>query len=382
MKKTFRDYFIDFFLHLIRPLAHLWMFFDMKVEINVGEGVDFKTRKPYIMLANHTYMFDVVQVPLRFWVASSVVASQTLFTQQPTKFLFKYCAHIVPKSKGVSDLRTARGLIQAVKKGYPILIFPEGNTTFYGSTKYIEASTMKLIKKLKVDVITCNVKGGYLSKPRWATGKRKNRRAQLNYELTITKEALKDMSIEEIHEKIHDALYNNDWEYQRKVMIKHPGKKLAEGLENVLYICPECQAINSLVTAGNTLKCSHCKTEGYVDDYGFLHGFKYDNLLEWDEFQKPLGHKVREVTIESSGFLNYLRFEDDARIPVGKVNLVYKEGKYYFSGALNEVIDLADIHNPIITLRRDLEFDYEDRHFIVKLDRFGASLLRATQDKY
>ncbi len=382
MKKTFRDYFIDLFLHVIRPLAYIWMFFDMKVEVNVGKGVNFKTKEPYIMLANHTYMFDVVQVPMRFRVASYVVASQTLFTKQPTKFLFRNLAHIVPKSKGASDLRTARGLIQAVKKGYPVLIFPEGNTTFYGSTKYIEDSTMKLIKKLKVDVITCNVKGGYLSKPRWATGKRKNRRAQLNYELTITKDDLQEMSIEEIHVKIHDALYNNDWEYQRKVMIKHPGKQLAEGLENVLYICPECEAVNSIVTSGNDFKCSHCNTEGYVDEFGFLHGFKYDNLLDWDEFQKPLDSKVRDVVIESSGFLEYLRFEDDARIPIGSVELVYQEGKFYFTGAIDEVINLNHVHNPIITLRRDLEFDYDNRHFIVKLDRFGASLLRAAQDKY
>jgi len=382
MKKTKKDILIDLFLHIIRPFSYIWMFFDMKVKVNVGKGINFKTKKPYIMLGNHTYMFDVVQVPMRFRVASFVVASQTLFTQQPTKFLFNNLAHIVPKSKGSSDLRTAKGLIRAVKKGYPVLIFPEGNTTFYGSTKYIEDSTMKLIKKLNVDVITCNVKGGYLSKPRWATGKRKNRRAELNYELTIKKEDLKKMSIPQIHEKIHDALYNNDWEYQRKVMIKHPGKHLAEGLENVVYICPECEAINSIETSGNDFKCSHCKTEGYVDEYGFLHGFKYDNLLDWDEFQKPLVEKVRKVVIESSGFLNYLRFEDDARIPVGKVKLVYKEGKYHFSGALNEVVDLKDIYNPIITLRRDLEFDYDNRHFIVKLDRFGASLLRAAQDKY
>ena len=164
MKRTKKDIFKDIILHLIRPLVYIWMFFDMKVKINIGEGVNFKTKKPYIMLANHTYLFDVVQVPMRWRVASFVVASQTLFTQQPTKFLFNNIAHIIPKSKGTSDLRTARGLIQAVKTGYPILIFPEGNTTFYGSTKYIEDSTMKLIKKLKVDVITCNVKGGYLSK--------------------------------------------------------------------------------------------------------------------------------------------------------------------------------------------------------------------------
>lgn len=382
MKKTKKDRFQDFILLLIRPFAHVWMFFDMRVKINKGEGVNFKTKKPYIMLANHTYLFDVVQVPMRWRVASYVVASQTLFTTQPTKFLFTHIAHIIPKSKGTSDLRTARGLIGAVKKGYPILIFPEGNTTFYGTTKYIEESTMKLIKKLKVDVITCNVKGGYLSKPRWATGKRKNRRAELNYELTISKEKLENMSIKEIHNVIHDALYNNDYEYQRKSMIKHPGKKLAEGLENVVYICPECEAINSIETSGNNFSCSKCNVNGYVDEYGFLNGFKFDNLVDWDNFQKPYKKKLEESIIESSGFLNYLRFEDDARIPVGPVNIIYKDGSFHFSGALKEVVDLKAIHNPIITLRRDLSFDYEKRHFIIKLDRFGASLLRVAQNKY
>ena len=382
MKRTKKDVFQDIVLNTLRPLVYIWMFFDMRVKVHKGEGVNFKTKKPYIMLANHTYLFDVVQVPMRWKVASYVVASQTLFTHQPTKFLFTHIAHIIPKSKGESDLRTARGLIGAVKRGYPILIFPEGNTTFYGSTKNIEESTMKLIKKLKVDVITCNVKGGYLSKPRWATGKRKNRRAELNYELTIPKDELKDLSIEQIRDKVHKALYNNDYEYQRKAMIEHPGKQLAEGLENVIYICPKCEAINSIETLGNDFSCSECKTKGYVDKYGFLHGFKYDNLLDWDVFQKPFKSEVEKAVIESSGFLNYLRFEDDARIPVGPVELIYKERQFHFSGALNEVVDLKDIRNPIITLRRDLSFDYGKRHFIIKLDRFGASLLRVAQNKY
>ncbi len=382
MKKTRKDIFQDIALSILRPLVYIWMFFDMRVKVNKGKGINFRTKKSYIMLANHTYLFDVVQVPMRWKVASYVVASQTLFTHQPTKFLFTHIAHIIPKSKGESDLRTARGLIGAVKKGYPILIFPEGNATFYGSTKYIEESTMKLIKKLNVDVITCNVKGGYLSKPRWATGKRKNRRAELNYELTISKDELKKLSIEQIRDKIHTALYNNDYEYQRKVMIKHPGKQLAEGLENVIYICPKCESINSFEVSGNDFRCSQCNTKGFIDEYGFLHGFEFDNLSDWDEFQKPFKSKVEEAVIESSGFLNYLRFEDDARIPVGPVELIYKKGRFHFSGSLEEVIDLKDIRNPIVTLRRDLSFDYGKRHFIIKLDRFGASLLRVAQNKY
>jgi len=170
--------------------------------------------------------------------------------------------------------------------------------------------------------------------------------------------------------------------YQRKAMVKHPGKKLAEGLENAIYVCPECEAVNSLTTKGNTFECTHCHTEGYMDEYGFLHGFKFDNLLDWDEFQRGFKVKLEESVIESSGFLDFLRFEDDARIPVGRVNLVYKERGFHFSGAIDEVVDIKDIRNPVMTLRRDLSFDYGDRHFIIKLDRFGASLLRVAQNKY
>ena len=129
-----------------------------------------------------------------------------------------HIAHVIAKSKGTSDTGTVRELIGAVKRGYPILIFPEGDTTFYGETNYIEESTMKLIKKLEIDVITVNVKGGYLSKPRWATGKRKNRRAEFTYELTIPKDKIKDLTVDDINGIVKKALYNNDYTDRKSVV--------------------------------------------------------------------------------------------------------------------------------------------------------------------
>ena len=303
MTRTKKEKIQDFILRLIHPLVILWMFLDAKITVNKTDEVDFKRKEPYLMLANHTFLFDVVHVPMFFRIPPFIVASRTLFTKQPTKFLLNDIAHCIPKSKGTSDTRTARGLIGAVKKGYPVLIFPEGNTTFHGDTKHIEHSTFKLAKKLKVDIITCNVKGGYLSKPRWATGKRKNRRVELNYEIAIHKEDLPNLSVEQISKIINEKLYNDDYEYQKEKMIKRPGKKLAEGIENILYICPHCKSVNTLESKGNMIKCDNCNTEGSMDEYGLINGFKYNNPADWDKWQREKKKILYDAIIDTSGQL-------------------------------------------------------------------------------
>jgi len=382
MKKTRKDKWVDLILIPIRRLAYIWMMFEAKSHYKLNDGLTFKRKEPYIMLANHTYMFDVVHVPLRFKKVPFIVASDTLFNKFPLGMLLKYLTHAIPKSKGASDLRTAKELIKAVRKGYPILIFPEGDITFFGETNYIEESTFKLIKKLKIDVVTCNVKGGYLSKPRWATAKRKNRHVYLNYDIAIKKEELKDMTIEEINERVKEYLYNNDYEFQKENMIPHPGNKLAEGFENVQYICPECDSINSIEASCNNLYCNVCHNKGCIDEYGFIKGFKFDNLIDWDKYQRQFVPKLKETIIESGADLYYAFNDTGKNKLVGRVKIKFEKGVFYFTGALNENIKVNDLYNPVVTMRRNFSFTYDERDFFIRLDSNVASFLRVAQEKY
>ena len=59
-------------------------------------------------------------------------------------------------------IRKTKRIVQA---GGSIGIFPEGNTTYNGQTATIQASTVKLIRMLKIPVIIINMKGFYLSFP-------------------------------------------------------------------------------------------------------------------------------------------------------------------------------------------------------------------------
>ncbi len=382
MKKRKKDIQQDILLKIIKQLAKVWMLFDAKVKAIFHGDFTRKRKTPYVLLANHTFLFDVVHVPLRLKKTPFIIASHNLFTTQPTKFLLTEIAHAIPKSKGASDIRAARELIGAVKRGYPILIFPEGNTTFNGETNYIEEATMKLIKKLKVDVIACNVKGGYLSKPRWATGKRKNRRIKMDYFKVIDKDDLKSMPLDEISKKVNDALYFNAYEYQRKHMIKHPGKRLAEGIDNLLYLCPQCHHVNTIEADGNTFQCTHCNTHGSYDQYGFLNGFKFDNTVDWDNYQKKNNKLLLNATFSSPAKFYRVDQSSSKREFLGDITFTYNNKAFHVSGDVDMVMPFENITNPTITLRRDFNLYLNGVQYVVKIESHVMAFLRVAQDKY
>ncbi|MFU8793329.1 MAG: lysophospholipid acyltransferase family protein [Acholeplasmataceae bacterium] len=382
MKKRWMDYQQDFLMGLLRPFAYLWMRKDMKRIVHRDPNFSFRRNEPYVMIANHTFLFDVIHVPLRLKKVPFIIGSQTLFAQKASRFMVTKVAHVIKKSKSATDTQTVREIIHAVKRGYPILIFPEGDTTFYGQTNYIEPSTFKLIKKLGIDCVTCKVKGGYLSKPRWATSKRKNRHIELFYEVTIPKEQIKDLSVNEIEEIITKKLYHNDYDYQREAMIKHPGDKLAEGLENVCYVCPMCQSLHTIETKGNEISCRACQHKGFVDDYGFIQNFKFDNLVDWDAYQKTFEKELHQSTFQTSGALHEVIMAKKEQNLIGQIDMVYKDETFIIRGAKSLDIPLKEISEPTITLLRDFGFIFNDQHYILKLDRYSAAVIRVSQTKY
>ena len=382
MKRTFNDIRRDVILKLLKPLVYIWMTLDAKRKIVKQGDFSFRMRKPYVLLANHTYLFDVVHVPLRFPKTPFMIGSSNLFTKKTTRFLVSKIAPVISKAKGESDIKTIREIFNVKKRGYPIAIFPEGDTTYFGETGPIEKATMKLIKKLKIDVYACTVKGGYLSRPRYAKGKRKNKHLELDYRKIIDADDLKTMDLNDIDTIVNDALDHNDYKYQRETMIPHPGKHLAEGMEDVVYVCPHCKAIDSIKTSGNTIRCAHCKKEGHVDKYGFIHGFVYDNLVDWNTFQKTYRGKLLASRLKTTATMYRNDRESSKRIPMGEVRLTYHDGIFSFHGDVKMKIPVKDIENPTLTLRRDFGFAYEDTDYILKMHHGTMPFLRVCRDKY
>jgi len=380
MKKTWRDRFSDVMLSLLRPIGFIWMRFDAQKKVT--STVDFHRKDPFLLLGNHTYTLDVVHLALPFRVTPAIISQEFLLSAPGLRWLLKHVAKVIPKSKGASDIRTIRLTLSYVKKGYPIMIMPEGDSTFFGRTGLIEPATAKLIKKLELDVVIAKTRGGYLSKPRWAKRSRRGRYLEIHYDTLFTKEQISNLSVDEIDSQLVAALDHDDYQWQEQAQHLYQGDRLAEGFENVIYRCPECGTFHSFEVEGNTIRCSVCQTEGQMNEYEFIEGFSCRTIAEFEDAQKPYHKELRKQTFQSAATLSYVNHEARKRTKPFPVQVAYQAGEIHIKHKSVETISVKDIVNPVLVMRRNLTFEADNKVYLIKLDRFAMSFLRALQSKY
>jgi hypothetical protein len=119
-----------------------------------------------------------------------------------------------------------------------------------------------------------------------------------------------------------------------------------------------------------------------MDEYGFIQGFKYDNLYAWNIYQRQLKDTLHQTPIKTDATLYYVNEQTLSLDEVGRVELHYENHQFIIHGALEEVIPLAQINNPTVTMRRDFTFFYQDKNYLFKMDHFAVAFLRIAQDKY
>ncbi|MBQ4253868.1 MAG: hypothetical protein II712_03475, partial [Erysipelotrichaceae bacterium] len=136
--------------------------------------------------------------------------------------------------------------------------------------------------------------GGYLRSPRWSRYSRKGKligRVVNEYSY----QQLEDLSVDEIYEIIVRDLQADAFQYQQANRLRYSGKALAEGIENLTYLCPVCHRFDSIHSQGNEFSCD-CGMKGVYDEYGYLSGegiADYNNTVKWNSFQKKwlISHK-------------------------------------------------------------------------------------------
>ena len=380
--RLFADWLSEVGLFFLRPIVLAWMKFEAHRIVTKGPGVDFARRKPYVLLANHSFRLDVVHVPMPFKRTPHIVASRDLLVGVFKTILLTRIARCISTAKGKGDIRAIKMMMQSLKRGYPILIFPEGDISFFGRARSIETSIPRLVKMLKVDLITCRVNGGYHAMPRWATAKRQNRWIEFDYRLAMTADQVAAATPEEIHRVIEDAIAVDHHAWQRKKMLAHPSDGGAEGLEDILYVCPECDAINSMQAKGNLLWCSACNTQGSIDEHGFIHGFRYTDTGEWDEFQKTHRERLAKTSFSSPAELVIHHYGRKTERSLGRVVAEYRDHAIHVTGAATRTFKVSELKNVIVTLRSKLNFEYRGCNYVLRLDHKAMAFLRACQDAY
>lgn len=242
---------------------------------------------PCVILPNHTNQWDPFIISCAMSRPIHWVASDGVFRDSGLKALLLLCGTI-PKIKEQSDMMTLERIRWTIKMGHSVGIFPEGEQNWDGrSLKTIE-STAKLLRFLKVPVLVPLIKGGFITKPRWAWGVRRCM-IEVSFKKLIGADEIKTMKLTEIQKRMADFIVHDDYEWQKHMKIPIAGECRAEHMELAHYICPSCEKIGELRSQANDLSCS-CGYSVHVDRYGFLHypeaGPVFQHPQEWRLWQE------------------------------------------------------------------------------------------------
>lgn len=252
-------------------------------------------KPPFLVVANHASDFDAFFVSAAFGCPIYFVMSDHVSSIPVAGKLIEFFVRPLPITKSSLDVGTVREIISVVNQGGAVGIFPEGNKSFAGDMSFIKPSIAKLAKKLNVPLVIFNIIGGYFSQPRWGETKRKGRICA-HVAKVIEPQELEKMNVKQIYKAIKTGLSVNAYDEQEKDLVHFSGKKLANGIESMLYACPECGAIGTIRSQGDRFWCSACGDSNKYLDTGYVQGNHFERLDEWDKWQKQ---HIFDLKIES-----------------------------------------------------------------------------------
>lgn len=362
MKKSFKDKFSDVVVTMVRPLITFLMSRELKV-IATGDVIP-KDREPFVLISNHFNTWDSFVVMKNVKKHIRFVATEIAYLDFSKKIGMGVLARTIKKRVGKTDYVATKQIFEFLKQGYAIGLFPEGDNTFYGKTLKIYNSTGKLLKKAGVDVILCKQQGGYISQPRWADHFSKKGVVHTHTETLITKEELKELTPGKINTIVRNALANNDYDFQREHMYNLERKNRAEGIERLVYYCNNCGSVLTVFGREHDIFCSKCGKIGTINEFEFIEGNAFDNLVDYNKFQ----YKHIEEVIDSE-FMFIVNFNE---VDTKKlVNIKYGRHKLHYK---NRVITLSSnksiykfeiekMQFPVNTMRHSFSFDYEGKTY-------------------
>jgi 1-acyl-sn-glycerol-3-phosphate acyltransferase len=241
------------------------MYIRPKFNLVKEEKFDKIPKPPFIMVSNHGTFFDPWIIGHYSRYPVSIMNNEDAFHSPPIIRWYLRNIGTFPKKKGGSDYKAMKTTLQRLYDGYPVLIFPEGQTTWDGSSQAIFSGIEKIIKRSKSSLVMMKIRGNFLSKPWWATAYRKGAvRVQCT---VLTPEQLSVLTEQEILETIAGNIRHNDILDERNKTTPFTGKNLTGGLQRFLWICKNCLGEDGLTTEGNLVICSKCNAAWNMDSH-------------------------------------------------------------------------------------------------------------------
>ena len=240
---------------------------------------------PLVVIANHEAALDFVNIIGATNRPMSFVISNSFYNSLPVNGILNKLA-VIPKQQFQTSVHDMKKIKSVIDNGEILVIYPAGLMCEDGISTPIPRATYKFLKWLGADVYVARTDGTYFVMPKWTKGLRAGETYMDIYKL-FSKEQLKKLKIPEIKEKVEEALLFDAYDEQERLLVKYKDNDNVEGLENVLYMCPECGGEFSMqVKDKSSLYCTECGFRETSDEFAFLHNTGYigreiRHISEW-----------------------------------------------------------------------------------------------------
>ncbi len=355
-------------LWLVRRFVTLVLLPLMRMEA-VGQE-RFPRSGPVLVVSNHVGFLDPAVIILSANRPISFLATPSLLDEGLLARLMQWFG-IIPKKKFIVDTSAIRRMKGWVKSGGAVGLFPEAVRCWDGATAPLMPGTERLVKMLRVPVVTVRLRNAYRQWPRWAE---RARSGKIRVEFDPPKEFPKGTSDDEIMAYLTERLSVRHYEEPAYPV---RGSKLARGLTNIVWACAECEAFAQMNEDDDHVWCAACGARWRVDGSTDLVREGTGVHTRLDVILSMIGETLRErgmvpvpARFERDGVLlesepmELIERTDDAPLPVATGRLRLDKERLSVRGTGDEIewsIPLEEIRVVTVDMRRRLQFRTTER---------------------
>lgn len=233
-----------------------------KQRLHVDDTLIRELDAPYILLLNHESFYDFYYSRQLVKNNNPALVINRYYMSSPLLRKLGEKAGFIPKRLFTVDLITPMKIMRTLKKGYSVVIFPEGRLSITGRSYPIVERSAAFYRRLKTDVVIASINGAFFANPKWRKSFYKSD-IYVKAERVISRDEIGAMTDDEFRELMDSALYHDA---SLEVVNKYPEKDKAEGLEQVLYRCAFCGALYTTKGVKNDFTCSSCGKTLHIDE--------------------------------------------------------------------------------------------------------------------
>ena len=345
-------------------LVRLWLgrCRDLTIDDEALRGVE----APYVLLCNHESFEDFYYISQMAHPRRPSYLVNEYYCSRPLLRTLAKKGGILSKKLFTPDMAAPLGILRTIRRGYPVVIFPEGRLSPDGRSNPIVESGAALYRRLKVPLVLVRIDGAYWAHPKWRK-KRFRSPVRLSVRRVLLPEELAALTDGGLDELIRTELYNDA---SARESGPYPQRGKAVGLEGLLYRCIDCGALYRTAGVGDELVCRACGARRRLDGHyrftaapGTIAGY-YDAIRRMEARESallPLHAAVRTkifgadggptrrekgaCTLDERGF-RYRSASEDFSVPLDRLDALAfscgEEFELYHNGELHYFYPLED----------------------------------------